>query len=223
MRIKTTKNIGFQLLSSFFGGYEEELEKVTTSGRLVVWKGGIARNVGLMLHGRAHVKVQKDLDINLEQGELMEYFMEKGHDVRALERAWDGRGRILWEDHLQDDITLNNCMVVQLGRRVIWVAGEEWDCKVVKRLWFWEDSDSDEVKKEWRALIFAYRYKLPYVPLSLPYDHFYVIGWVRKAGRKKVGDWEGFKDWVNKVRGELIFEENKYWDEARNWYPNEGY
>jgi len=52
------------------------------------------------------------------------------------------------------------------------------------------------------------------------------IGWVFKAGIKKVckENWEDFMGWVNKVRGEEVFEVmDKYWDEASRWFPGEGY
>lgn len=239
MRIKTTKQISFLSFSNFFGGFEGELEAATSSGELVVWKGGIARNVGLFLAGRPHVVRQKDLDVNLGEGSrLLEVF--QGHDHRIFERGNDGKGRVFWDDLLDDDNTLNNCMVVQLGERVLWVAGEEWDCRVCRVLEVYGLSEYEEIKREWRALIFSYRYR----NMGVRYQkgrlygwdwdkggyeekQLVEINWVFKAGRAKVGkeNWQDFMGWVNKVRGEEVFQGlmDKYWDEANYWYPKEGY
>jgi len=239
MRVRRTKKISFSSFSSFFGGFEGELAAATSSGELVVWKGGVARNVGLFLAGRPHVVRQKDLDVNLgENSSLLEVF--QNHDHRIFERGYEGRGRVFWDSLLEDDNTLNNCMVVQLGERVLWVAGEEWDYKVCKVLGGYGLSQFEEIKREWRALIFSYRYKdmgVRYQGGQLWSWNYKVgeyevtkltpIGWVFNAGIKKVGEgnWQDFMGWVNKVRGEEVFEDlmDKYWDEAAAWFPGEGW
>jgi hypothetical protein len=102
-----------------------------------------------------------------------------------------------------------------------------------------DDTEYRTMKKEWRALIFAYRYRNMGVRYQeeelwgLNWDtgryevmRLRTIKWVFKEGVEKIGkeNWEHFMGWVNKARGEEVFEVmDKYWDEANRWFPNEGY
>ena len=144
-------SLDYDSFSQFFLGFEKELQLATNCGELVVWKGGIARNVGLMLHGKKYQSIQKDLDLDTDN------ILLRGlkHDVKPL--RWDG-GRVDWESKLMDDLSINNCLIVQLGKKLLWVGGDFYSPNHIQPLYEYGESWYYTNKKEWRCLIFAWRY-----------------------------------------------------------------
>ena len=229
--IKFISSLSFSSFTQFFIGFERELELITSSGELVVWKGGISRNVGRHLLGLGAIQAQKDLDLNLNPfGGLIKNPLLFSQDIRAYAPNPDrpeGSGGVDWESCLQGENPLNCSIVVQVGRRVVWVAGEDFDPTESRALLYYGMGDYELLKREWRALVFAYRYRYLGVRWvrtwknSLP-----TIGYSFGACSPKVKEenWEDFQGWVNREIGEEVFETQwRYWDEANHWFPGEGY
>jgi hypothetical protein len=215
-------SLNYDLFCSFFLGFEEQLETATNCGELVIWKGGVARNVGLMLHGKPYHALQKDLDINTNNSKLLSW----EQDVKRLSYT----GPIDWYSQLEDDLSINNCMVVQLGKKLLWVGGNQYSATHIAPLHEYEDSWYYYTKKEWRKLIFAWRY-----PHATYQDNgelkLELIKWMEVAGIQKIPALERtkFKTWVNEQVGQEIFParetllQTKEEKEANYWFPDEGY
>lgn len=216
-------SLNYDSFTQFFIGFKRELELATNCNELVVWKGGIARNVGLMLHKQPYQCLQKDLDLDTDSV----LFKGLKQDVKPL--RWDG-GRVDWGCKLMDDLSINNCMVVQLGRRLLWVGGDAYFPTHIEPLYEYGEGWYSTNKKEWRCLIFAWRYSNQttfwFDPKGLE-----LIGWMEGAGIKKIPVMErpDFKSWVNILVGREVFpyEETylptKEEQEANHWFPKEGY
>lgn len=216
-------SLDYNIFCQFFINFEKELELATNCGELVVWKGGVARNVGLMLHGKEPQYIQKDLDIDTNNA------MIQGlkHDVKPLK--WDG-DRVDWESKLMDDLSINNCLIVQLGKKLLWVGGNSYSPTHIEPLYEYGESWYSTNKKEWRCLIFAWRYSKQ---MSFHFDlkGLELIRWMEGAGIKKIPALErpDFKSWVNVLAGREVFPNvetclpTKEEREANHWFPKEGY
>ena len=225
--MKTT-TVEFKLIGSLFEGFENQLEEVTVSGEIFVWKGGIARNLALKLNGKKYTSVQKDLDVYTGNVEKWKHLDD---DVFPLHR--DKNLRINWNLFLVDDISLNNCMVVQKGKRILMVYGKDYNCDSILPLGYNSLDAYQACKENWRALIFGYRYKELRIYLNQEIirgqfhsGNLYNIPWLNKQGQKKIGrsEWLKFEMYVNKQLGVEYFQnQTKYEKEAAYWFPKEGY
>ena len=216
-------SLDYNRFSQFFFGFERELELATNCGELIVWKGGVARNVGLMLHSQPYQSIQKDLDLDTDALCMMSII----GDVKSL--RWGG-SRVDWESKLMDDLSINNCLVVQLGRKLLWVGGNSYSPTHIEPLYEWGESWYYVNKKEWRCLIFAWRYSKQ---MSFHFDlkGLELIRWMEKTGIEKIPALErpDFKSWVNVLAGRAVFPNvetclpTKEEREANHWFPKEGY
>jgi hypothetical protein len=224
--MKTT-SVKYETFRTLFQGFETEFDKVTCSNSVFVWKGGIPRNLALMLNGKKYHNIQKDLDVYTTD---VERWKDLDDDVFPIYRK--ETGNIDWAKFFIDDITLNNVIVVQKGKRILVVYGDDYDCNSIKPLGYNWDDIYQSCKENWRALIFGYRYKELGIHLNkkairkeFQYGNVYEIGWLHKQGKKKIGSrWLDFEIYVNNELGVEFFEQQtKYEKEAAWWFPNEGY
>ena len=224
--MKTT-NVKYETFRTLFQGFETELQQVTQSNCIFVWKGGIPRNLALMLNGKKCHMIQKDLDVYTTDVGRWQHLDD---DVFPLYRTENGN--INWDAFFIDDITLNNVIVVQKGEKILMVYGKDYDCNSIRPLGYNWDDVYQSCKENWRALIFGYRYKELGIHLDkkvirkeFNYGNVYEIGWLHKQGKKKIGNrWLDFELFVNKQLGNEFFEQQtKYEKEAAWWFPDEGY
>jgi len=229
--IKSIRSIKFETFETFFQGFEKELELISNSKELVVWKGGISRNVGRYLLGLGAILKQKDLDLNLNpDGELIKNPILFTQDIRGYAPNPDrpeGSGGVDWEGCLEGENPLNCSIVVQIGRRVVWVEGSQFNAFQSSALQYYGMGDYELLKREWRALVFAYRYRGLGVkwkrtwPGEIP-----TIGYTFGACRAKVKEenWDDFCLFANRQIGvEVLETQLRYWEEASHWFPGEGY